>query len=69
MKEIKVGRSEFRDLISLRNEYVYYLQESQKIICDDNGRRIVSPLLPEPINHHSACIKCPYLTVCSSALM
>lgn len=69
MKEIKAGRSEYRDLISLRNEYVYYLQESQKIIFGDNGGRIVSPLLPEPINHHSACIKCPYLTVCSSALI
>lgn len=49
----------------LRNRLVHYLNANKKVSdpIDD-----YIPTLPEPINHHNACSKCPYLTACSAVL-
>lgn len=65
LTEVKVSHREKRDLIMLRNRLVHYLN-ANKIILDPIDDYI--PILPEPINHHSACSKCPYLTACSAVL-
>lgn len=65
LKHVKVGHKEKRDLIMLRNRLVHFLS-SNKVVSDTVNSYI--PTLPEPINHHSACSKCPYLTVCSAVL-
>jgi len=49
----------------LRNRLVHYLN-TNKIVSDPIDSYI--PSLPEPINHHNACSKCPYLTACSAVL-
>lgn len=49
----------------LRNRLVHYLNEN-KVVSDPTNNYI--PVLPEPINHHNACAKCPYLTTCSAVL-
>jgi len=65
LTQVKVGHREKRDLIMLRNRLVHYLN-ANKIVSDPIDDYI--PTLPEPINHHSACSKCPYLTACSAVL-
>ncbi|CAI6352124.1 unnamed protein product [Macrosiphum euphorbiae] len=65
LTQVKVGHREKRDLIMLRNRLVHYLN-ANKIVSDPIDDYI--PILPEPINHHSACSKCPYLTACSAVL-
>ncbi|XP_050432477.1 DNA replication ATP-dependent helicase/nuclease DNA2 isoform X2 [Adelges cooleyi] len=65
LTHVKVGHKEKRDLIMLRNRLVHYLK-SNRVVMDSIDKYI--PILPEPINHHSACGKCPYLTICSSVL-
>ncbi|KAG8252501.1 Tripartite DNA replication factor [Homalodisca vitripennis] len=67
MKEVKVGVAERRDLMLLRNQLVSELRASHRVVVADN-HQVAPPSLPHPINHHSACAKCPYLTLCSSAL-
>ncbi|KAL1116792.1 hypothetical protein AAG570_005264 [Ranatra chinensis] len=62
IKEVRAGEAEKRDLIMLRNELSYWLAQSG--VPNWGG----PPLLPPPIDHHSACAKCSYLSVCSSAL-
>lgn len=49
----------------LRNRLVHYLNANKKV-CESIDNYI--PTLPEPINHHNACSKCPYLTMCSAVL-
>ncbi|XP_050539409.1 DNA replication ATP-dependent helicase/nuclease DNA2 isoform X2 [Daktulosphaira vitifoliae] len=65
LTHVKVGHKEKRDLIMLRNHLVHYLK-SNKIVSKSINEYL--PILPEPINHHNACSKCPYLTMCSSVL-
>lgn len=69
MKEIVVGNAECRDLTLLRNQLVYHLETSKQVIFDnEESTTIAVPTLPEPINHHSACSRCPYLMLCSAVL-
>lgn len=49
----------------LRNRLVHYLN-ANKVVSDPIDNYV--PSLPEPINHHNACSKCPYLTACSAVL-
>lgn len=84
LREVHTKHNEKRDLIMLRNELAYYLMQHPNIsvsdIPDDNSDnskistvedkrgRLMFGDLPEPINHHSACNKCPYSTVCTVLL-
>lgn len=34
----------------------------------DAMKSLIMAELPEPINHHSACQKCPYATICTTYL-
>lgn len=54
-------------LMSMRNSLVSYIvtNETPTLLSDNNFE---PPTLPEPINHHNGCAKCPYLTVCSASL-
>lgn len=65
LTQVKVEHKEKRDLIMLRNRLVHYLN-ANKIVSDSIENYI--PVLPEPISHHNACLKCPYLTTCSAVL-
>lgn len=58
MHEVSATYTERRDLILLRNKLAHYM-ELWKTSTTNNV------ILPDPINHHSACEKCPYLTLCS----
>lgn len=64
-------------MILLRNELTYYL--TRKVQLSNNQEKLNGtwneklnalqvPELPEPINHHSACQKCPYNVICCSYL-
>lgn len=61
MSEIKASHPEKRGLIMLRNRLASFL--SMDIVTSDQKIN-----LPEPINHHSACGKCPYNTLCCTFL-
>nr|XP_018902830.1 PREDICTED: DNA replication ATP-dependent helicase/nuclease DNA2 [Bemisia tabaci] len=67
MKDVKVDHKVKRDIMMLRNDFVHNIMSSQKIAFDEDGS-ISGPILPGPINHHSACAKCPYLTLCCATL-
>lgn len=60
--------AERRGLVSVRNNLVdwYVVNERFDLSADAN---LSIRKLPEPINHHSGCAKCPYLTVCSAAAL
>uniref|UniRef100_A0A8D8VN64 DNA helicase n=1 Tax=Cacopsylla melanoneura TaxID=428564 RepID=A0A8D8VN64_9HEMI len=60
LDEVRSGHPEKRDLLMLRNQLVYYFNQ--------DVASVNVPFLPPPINHHSACSKCPYLYICSAAL-
>uniref|UniRef100_A0A1A9W184 DNA replication ATP-dependent helicase/nuclease n=1 Tax=Glossina brevipalpis TaxID=37001 RepID=A0A1A9W184_9MUSC len=71
MREITGSRNEQRDLIALRNDLSRYLtlsssnrlkREKQSEIS--NGKYVQPLELPEPISHPTACIQCPYNTLC-----
>ncbi|PNF13913.1 hypothetical protein B7P43_G09862 [Cryptotermes secundus] len=66
MQEVKAGNNEWRDLVLLRNQLAYFITRLPTVV--DSGTGFKPPHLPEPINHHSACSKCPYLTICTSFL-
>lgn len=77
MREVPATRNEKRDLIMLRNDLAYYLTRHMKPKraternagdSDDMGVKFESMELPDPINHHNACEKCPYSTICCSFL-
>ncbi|KOX72024.1 DNA2-like helicase [Melipona quadrifasciata] len=58
MQEINSSYPEKRDLMLLRNSLAtYFIQKST-----EKGWQMLE--LPEPINHHSACSKCTYNTLC-----
>ncbi|KAG7207925.1 hypothetical protein KM043_009514 [Ampulex compressa] len=59
MQEIRSGHPEKRDLILLRNTLAHYFTQKST----ETEQNLLN--LPEPINHHSACSKCPYNTLCS----
>ncbi|XP_055382576.1 DNA replication ATP-dependent helicase/nuclease DNA2 isoform X2 [Condylostylus longicornis] len=66
MKEILPNRNEQRDLIILRNEISYYLNNKLQPCSLNSKYPIVS--LPEPISNFNACNKCPYSTICTTFL-
>ncbi|KAJ4428147.1 hypothetical protein ANN_24162, partial [Periplaneta americana] len=66
MQEVKAGNNEWRDLIILRNQLAHFI--TRLPLMTDDSIRFKPPQLPEPINHHSACGNCPYLTICTSFL-
>ncbi|KAB0792512.1 hypothetical protein PPYR_14471 [Photinus pyralis] len=68
LREILVSEKERRDLVLLRNELAYYLTRKPKLTFDNSKDFSVQWELPEPINHHSACAKCPYNVICCTAL-
>ncbi|KAF5272783.1 hypothetical protein FQA39_LY07810 [Lamprigera yunnana] len=63
LREIAVNNQEKRDLMILRNKLAYYLSRKPKF-----GEQKLEWELPEPINYHSACSKCPYNTICCTML-
>lgn len=69
MQEIKSGHHEKRDLILLRNTLAYYFAKKPEDLCNINSELELKAMeLPEPINHHSACSRCPYQTLCCAYL-
>lgn len=81
LREIPYNENEKRDLILLRNELTYYLgrkvklnnsngisQTTEQLSWNQKLNSLQMPELPEPINHHSACDKCPYNIICCSYL-
>jgi len=66
MQEIKSGHHEKRDLILLRNTLAHYFIKKPKDVNSESDLKAME--LPEPINHHSACSKCPYQTLCCAYL-
>lgn len=71
IREVSCGYPERRDLIMLRNQLVQYVTASPQDIDPENlvdieeAAIMLHQKLPEPVDHHSACAKCPYLTLCS----
>ncbi|XP_026740517.1 DNA replication ATP-dependent helicase/nuclease DNA2 [Trichoplusia ni] len=71
LKEVSCGYPERRDLVMLRNQLVQYLAASPQDIDTDqltdieDASVLLQQKLPEPVDHHNACAKCPYLTLCS----
>ncbi|CAB3246254.1 unnamed protein product [Arctia plantaginis] len=71
LREVSCGYPERRDLIMLRNQLVQYLSASpqdidQEQLTDiEDAAMTLQQKLPEPVDHHNACAKCPYLTLCS----
>lgn len=61
MSEITAAPAEKRGLIQLRNRLAHYL--SMDLITKSKELN-----LPEPINHHSACARCEYNTICCTFL-
>ncbi|KAK2585939.1 hypothetical protein KPH14_010520 [Odynerus spinipes] len=70
MREITCSHAEKRDLILLRNTLADYFTKTKNIVLSSNLEDVSKTMpLPEPINHHNACIKCPYNTLCCAYLM
>ncbi|XP_063368621.1 DNA replication ATP-dependent helicase/nuclease DNA2 [Cydia amplana] len=71
LREVSCGYPERRDLIMLRNQLVQYLADGptatdpEQMTDIEEASSLLQQNLPEPVNHHNACAKCPYLTVCS----
>lgn len=76
MKEVQISRHDQRDLTMLRNDLAHYvtantqLEDVRKNLAqfEATTKTFDPPLLPEPINHHSACATCPYSTICCAFL-
>lgn len=67
MHEIIPRQGEMNGLVTIRNNLVdYFVKNEEPTLSSENIFSL--PVLPEPINHHSACSRCPYLTACSVAL-
>jgi len=67
MQEIKSNHHEKRDLIRLRNTLAHYFAMKPEDL-QDTSSDLKTMELPEPINHRSACIKCPYQMLCCAYL-
>uniref|UniRef100_A0A2A4JCZ8 DNA helicase n=1 Tax=Heliothis virescens TaxID=7102 RepID=A0A2A4JCZ8_HELVI len=71
LREVSCGYPERRDLMMLRNQLVQYLTPSPQSVDPENlvdieeASVMLQQKLPEPVDHHNACSKCPYLTLCS----
>ncbi|XP_047032754.1 DNA replication ATP-dependent helicase/nuclease DNA2 [Helicoverpa zea] len=71
LREVSCGYPERRDLVMLRNQLVQYLTPSpqsvdpESLIDIEEASVMLQQKLPEPVDHHNACSKCPYLTLCS----
>eukprot|EP00106_Octopus_bimaculoides_P016352 XP_014783794.1 PREDICTED: DNA replication ATP-dependent helicase/nuclease DNA2-like isoform X2 [Octopus bimaculoides] len=66
MSPVSAEHQNKRGLIQLRNEILYYIQNS--LLRENSLPEDLSKLLgklPEPINNVSACSKCPHLLSCS----
>lgn len=61
MSEVGASKAEKRGLIQMRNRLAHYLSI-------DLVTREKKANLPEPINHHSACQRCEYNTICCTFL-
>lgn len=59
--EVTAPHAEKRGLIQMRNRLAHYL--SIDMVTRDNEIN-----LPEPIDHHSACTRCEYNTICCTFL-
>ncbi|KYM81394.1 DNA2-like helicase [Atta colombica] len=69
MQEIKSGHHEKRDLILLRNTLAHYFTKQPEDLQSINLESDLKAMeLPEPINHHSACSRCSYQTLCCAYL-
>ncbi|XP_011068537.1 PREDICTED: DNA replication ATP-dependent helicase/nuclease DNA2 [Acromyrmex echinatior] len=69
MQEIKSGHHEKRDLILLRNILAHYFTKQPEDLRSINSESDLKAMeLPEPINHHSACSRCSYQTLCCAYL-
>ncbi|KAI4500290.1 hypothetical protein M0802_004707 [Mischocyttarus mexicanus] len=69
MREITCGRAEKRDLILLRNNLIDYFTRTKDIIVSNNSEDELKNMpLPEPINHYTSCLKCPYNNLCCAYL-
>lgn len=60
--EVPAPHAEKRGLIQMRNRLAHYLSV-------DMVSRDQEVDLPEPINHHSACSRCEYNTICCTFLL
>ncbi|CAH2259565.1 jg24272 [Pararge aegeria aegeria] len=71
LREVSCGYPERRDLMMLRNDLVQHLSTGPRNIDVDNvvdiedASLLLQQSLPDPVHHHAACSKCPYLTLCS----
>ncbi|XP_065203752.1 DNA replication ATP-dependent helicase/nuclease DNA2 isoform X2 [Planococcus citri] len=65
--EINPKHAERSGLMCMRNGLVNYIVTNETPI-QISETEFKLPDLPEPINHHNGCAKCPYLTVCSASL-
>ncbi|KYN37622.1 DNA2-like helicase [Trachymyrmex septentrionalis] len=69
MQEIKSRHHEKRDLILLRNTLAHYFTKQPEDLRSINSESDLKAMeLPEPINHHSACSRCSYQTLCCAYL-
>nr|XP_012144834.1 PREDICTED: DNA replication ATP-dependent helicase/nuclease DNA2-like isoform X5 [Megachile rotundata] len=69
MQIINSGHPERRDLILLRNVLANYFAKPVGTYSNSISDLQWQTLnLPEPINHHSACSKCPYNALCCAYL-
>ncbi|XP_050492574.1 DNA replication ATP-dependent helicase/nuclease DNA2 isoform X3 [Bombus huntii] len=66
IQEINSSHPEKRDLILLRNSLAsYFVPKSSEKLSNLTSKSDLQMLdLPEPINHHNACSKCTYNTLC-----
>ncbi|XP_045486956.1 DNA replication ATP-dependent helicase/nuclease DNA2 isoform X1 [Pieris rapae] len=70
VREVSCGYPERRDLLLLRNELVQHLASGPQSVKTElmdieDAAKMLQQSLPEPVHHHNACSKCPYLTICS----
>lgn len=68
MQEIKGNHHEKRDLILLRNTLAHYFATRPSEDLPSTSTDLKAMELPGPINHHSACLKCPYRALCCAHL-
>ncbi|KAI4477910.1 hypothetical protein M0804_012390 [Polistes exclamans] len=69
MREITCGRAEKRDLILLRNTLADYFTRTKNIIFSNDSKDTLKNMpLPEPINHYTSCLRCPYNNLCCAYL-
>lgn len=71
LKQVDLSSREARDILILRNELAFYLNNTkinQGNVEELFKKSVSTGFLPEPINHHSACKNCEYATICCAYL-